>query len=453
MRVGYAKLGRSMLFDEAAMGTVGGDKEPPRLLRQLALRNPHDDFIIIGRNPGTVPADIGMPSNVTNPWTEWGPEWLDRHRSYAKSNGYKRLHSPLSPDEVPWVTATLTEMIKETVLGLDAIVIWAGQHGTSNAPIPKIGDTWDGEITRPQDSFIFYCSYLTRGINMWRDQTDGCKEEIWLHSDARNYLKCRDLKWPLRAPQLGQFNLHRPENKHERWRDTRNPSDLGFEARWEDGIWVAPHDYMYSRLELCSVEPELIPNDPVAGWEERVPFGIFINEARAYVGIKRVDVMEDWVLPLGPSWMHGKWGKESLARLGVDIQPLPEEEFFSKFQTARCTFTTPSSGSGWATTKPWEAFAAGVVCFFHPAYDSQGHVIPTLAQVRDGLVTSETLASLAQWLRVENPEQLRRRVELLSQDRDTWEQLVRMQRKYYEWAWEQNSICQLIEERMHNSYA
>lgn len=448
--IGYAKLGRSLLLNPGRHGTVGGDKEPPILLKRLALRNPEHTFVIIGRNDGVSPAAAGLPANVVNPWEDWAVAWRDWQKSYALHYGIKRIHSPLERHEILAVVDAMKHLTHDTFVALDNIVVWAGQHGTSNAPIPQIGEGWNDVLTRPQDSSVYYSSYLTQGIGAWRDKYDGQVDEVWLHSDARNYLKCRDLKWPLHQPMLGQFVIEDRLDKHERYGDKRSPAECGFRGVWDgdsDHVWQVEQSYMYSRLELCSVEPEQIPSQFDAGWETRGHFGIFINEARAYVALNRKDILQHWVLPLDPVFIHGKWTPKSLHELGVKIDTVPDEDFFPLFQSVRTTFTTPSSGSGWATTKPWEAFAAGVVCFFHPDYDSQGHIIPTHDQLRRGAVQSDTLRQLAQWLRVDSPQQLWRRVDALQHDHETWLWLVRAQRRYYDWAWQQDDICRLIEER------
>lgn len=425
--------------------TVGGDIEPPILLRDLALRNPEHEFRIVGRNTCETPEEAGLPSNVTNPWTALMPEYKQAIRTHG---GFDRLHTPLRDDERRWVCSYLPDLTWQLFHDLDAIIIWAGQHGTSNYPIPQIGESWEGKVTKPQDAFLHYCSYLAININRWRDLTDGTREEIWLHSDARNYLKARDLKWPQHLPMLGQFAFER-DDKYERYGDTRSPQECGFPAgRWEgDHVWIAPQKYEYSRLELCSTDPARLPDGVLDNWTERTHFGIFINEARAYVRLNRKDIVRDWVLPLRPTWMHGKWSAASLAELGLEITTIPTSQFFAKYATAKCTLTTPSSGSGWATTKPWEAFASGSVCFFHPEYDTQGWIIPTIRQVESGLVQSETLASLARWLRVSSADQLARRVHLISNDEDLWRSLATAQYRYYRWAWDQFHVHKLIEGR------
>ncbi len=123
----------------------------------------------------------------------------------------------------------------------------------------------------------------------------------------------------------------------------------------------------------------------------------------------------------------------------------------------RSTFTTPSSGSGWATTKPWQAFAVGTVCFFHPEYDTQGHIIPTLKQLDDAERNQSpdavhgwdvNTAQLARWLRVRDAGDLAKRVRHLNEDHDAWWWLVVQQRRLYDAACANLLHVKMIEERL-----
>ena len=173
MRIGYAKLGRSMPLPPDKWGKVGGDNEPPMLLNRLARRMPNDDFILIGRNSGENPQSVGLPANVTNPWTEWRAD----------------IKAAASAASVHDTVQRLDEITIATWMSLDAIIVWAGQHGTSNSPIPMVNS---GELTNPQFSFVNYGSYIVRGISAWRDVDPHARQEIWLCPDPRNYLKARD---------------------------------------------------------------------------------------------------------------------------------------------------------------------------------------------------------------------------------------------------------------------
>jgi hypothetical protein len=417
----------------AKCGTLGGDIEMTATLTALARAYSDDEIILIGRNTGENPRDVGLPENIINPWTEWGPEL----RRFLNTNELN--HPNLSVDEHKRALAFIMDMTGDTFLSADAMIMWVGQHGTSNSPIPKIEDR--SVFTKPQDAFTYYSGFLLRGINLWRDVDPIQREPIFLNADPRNYLKMRDMKWPLQHPVLTQFDFTH-KIKHERYGDRTGYNwwyspDGPYGVEVPDGghtseIWCADVQNTYARLELNALLPgtpsgELLPYN--GHWENRKSFGMVINEARV-IGVPyaktRLAAMRDWVMPLHPSFVFGTWSKEAIVKLRDEFgsfspTSLPWDEYASVMHQVRCTFTTPSSGSGWATTKPWEAFGLGVVCFFHPDYDTQNNIL------------GDADPTLTSWLRVKNPNQLRDRVlhlNTLAGQKD-WESLVTLQYRHF----------------------
>lgn len=431
-KVGYAKLGRTIDLDPEEWGQNGGDNEPPVLLNKLALRNPDVQFVLVGKNSGETPQEMGLPENVINPWTEWKPIVAEANR------GGKASDRQYAQDK-------LDEVTRGTFLALDGIVVWAGQHGTSNSRIPTVDDR--AIFTEPQISFIHYGSFIVRGINAWRSVDPLNREEVWLVPDARNYIKARDFQWPTQHPLLSQYDWTRPD-KLERYDSEGSPSDWGFSGAFQiaEGLWQAPYQYKYSRLEVVGIPSDVEFNDDFEGREH---FGIIINEARNYVKHDRLTALKDYVLPLAPAFIHGRWTATSMKTLDMEIEALHYSKVLEKVKTVKTTLTTPSSGSGWATTKAWESFAVGTVCFFHPEYDTQGHIIPTLDQVARGDVDGDIeLKALAQWLRVRTPEDLAKRVELLNTDEKSWRWIVQAQRRYFDRAVQDQQCINHIEARL-----
>lgn len=426
-KIGYGKLGRVIEMDPAKWGESGGDNEPPYLLTQLAERHPDVEWVVVGKNSGWQPK---LP-NVTNPWQEWRAEV----RSPAKATAEERV-------------ARLDRVTGPTFDELDGMVYWLGQHGTSNSPIPRVDNR--KYVTSPQISFVEYVSFIARGINRWRSVDPLNREEVWLLPDARNYLKSRDLAWPRRHPVLCQFDWTRDE-WNERYGDTRTPQEYGFNslhARAE-GMgerWRTTDTYMGSGLELVGI-PRGFGEEAPAGWEDRDhDFGILINEARNYgmrPELTRLHAMEHYVRPLAPSWVHGTWTKDSLTKLNTDIKPIPYNQIFNLMQTTKCTFTTPSSGSGWATAKPWESFATGIICFFHPAYDTQDHIL-----LPKGDSYSDDMFNLHKWLRVKDPSDLARKVKAVTTSRSTYEWLARVQYEHFKRELERQRCVTTIERRL-----
>ncbi len=442
MKIGYGKVGRSMPLSLAKCGTLGGDVEMAAVVKTLAERNPDHTFVLVGRNDGSEPADVGLPPNVENPWIEWAP------RLAAEKVRRGVNHGNLSVEDHMTLQDIYDELTLPTITGLDDMVLWAGQHGTTNAPIPGVRNP--AELTKPHDWSAHYCSYLLRGINVWRDVDPCHREEVWLNADPRNYLKMRDLKWPLRHPVLAQ-RTYEHNLKHERYGDgsgfnewyVPDEVDVAEPGMHTSQVWRSRVRVVYSRLEINGLVPgspfgDLVSYDDT--WEDRGHFGLFVNEARRYVAESksRLAALRDWALPLEPTWVHGTWSAESQERLGVRIEPAPWELYYPRLHSVRCTLTTPSSGSGWATTKPWEAFAAGTVCFFHPAYDDQNNVL------------SDAPSWLGEWLRVSTPDELRARVAHLSSRAGytDWAFLVRAQREHFDRAVSELTYARMVEERL-----
>lgn len=444
MRVAYGKIGRSMPLSLANCGNLGGDVEMAAVVGELARRHPEHEFWLVGRNTGERPEDVGLPKNVINPWVEWAPVVREARRAAGLNTSNLSVAEHLAQREV------YDKIVLPTMLDMDAYVLWAGQHGTTNAPLPGIRNP--AELTKPHDWSAHYVAFLVRAVNMWRDVDPWNREEVWLNSDPRNYLKLRDLKWPLRYPVLAQHTYtHRI--KHARYGDPGPPGaweqwsaayDVGLDDPGDvDKIWRASVQNMYSRLEVNGLLPGTPFGDLVSfsdRWEDRGHLGLFINETRRYVreSVARVNVLREWILPLEPAWIHGTWSQKSLTELNRDIRPAPWNEYFTRLHSVRSTFTTPASGTGWATAKPWEAFAAGTVCFFHPEYDTQDNVL------------ADAPEWLKDWLRVDSPEQLNRRVRHLDSDagRVDWVEIVRAQRAHFDRATAEPEFITLIDERL-----
>jgi hypothetical protein len=403
VKIAYGKIGRSVTLDRRSISTLGGDVDVLNLLERLACARPDDEIIFVTRNSGEDPSSVGLPSNVKNVW-----HGADADGVRAEMLKHKQVREKM------WLTY---EFVGPHFISADAVVMWVGQHGTSNIPIPNVGTDWkDDVLTNPQDSFLNYVGSFHMGINAWRDKCDGRREESWLLPDVRNYFKGRDLKWPLRETMLAQYNKTH-QAKFERWGDARDPGPLGFDAEWEHSCWVTQVTQAYAGVELTAI------TDPAHGvqWDldGRAPFGMLVNENAKERKPTRLDVLCEWVLPNFPdAQLYGTWSEQSTKIMRRPITPLPHHEAMERMAQWRCTFTTPASGSGWATAKPWEAFLTNTVCFFHPRYDDQDHIL------------SDADPDLKRWLRPPTPAALKIAVDTVNRDDDVYEWLVNAQRAH-----------------------
>lgn len=406
----------------AKCGTLGGDVEKYAVIKELASRHPDDTFVLVGRNSGESPSEVGLPENVRNPWSLWREELrIELARAGIRGN--------LTVAEHDKVIDIFRYLMKNIWQELDGLVLWTGQHGSSNMSIPKIDDPTDR--TKPQDWCAFYAGYILDGVNQFRMGRAHTHDAVWLNADARNRHKMRDLKHPLTHPVLTQYNF---------WHDLKHEQYDGSAVR------TSTVTNVYSQLEINALAPGTPFGDLVRfenGFTRKHAFGMFINEARA-IGVKkgmsRLDAVRDWVVPLinaeRPIWVHGTWSNASQAELGFEIVPAPWDQYFPLLNDTLCTFTTPSSGSGWATTKPWEAFAAGTVCFFHPAYDTQNNILKDAPQ------------GLADWLRVSTPRQLKNRVAAVAANPETFRWLITKQREHFDRAMIEKRYLRMIEKRL-----
>ena len=261
-RIGYAKIGRSWNLNPDKATSVGGDIDVINALIRLAKAHPEHEFVLVGKNSGEDPAVFGYPPNITNPWTKWKDNWTV-------------AADPTRADEIIDHFRAISGNIHET---LDHFIVWAGQHGSANSRIPMIGSNWvtppgqemidfdvsrgpeytndrndiitggDGEnLATPQYAFIHYVSWLLDLLSRWREAAPGpeAREEIWLCPDPRNYLKCREKRWPIRLPVIAQYDFLR---YHKGERFGRFPASL---ARYdptgyrENTLWVSNVAYCY----------------------------------------------------------------------------------------------------------------------------------------------------------------------------------------------------------------
>ena len=130
MKIGYMKIGRSWKLDPTKGTTTGGDADVARALHLLSRLRPDDEFHLLGRNCGTVPQEAMYPQNVFNPWTELAPR-----RKKAFSEGVSKEGTGMSLAGIEFVNGWYRENVIPMFDDMDAVIVWSGQHGTSNTPM------------------------------------------------------------------------------------------------------------------------------------------------------------------------------------------------------------------------------------------------------------------------------------------------------------------------------
>lgn len=448
MKVGYAKLGRSMNFDVNKHG-FQGDAEAPNLLYRLARRNPDVTWHLVGRN--NAGSNLLEP-NVINPWGDRGtsPGFADKMSVYIGT--------------------------------LDAVVVQVGQHGTSHSCIPQSHSTWAqyytdpiNHGTTPFDWAFTYAGFLVKGLNLLGDRTDGRTPVVWLVPDPRNFIFARDVKWPTGMDDiLSQYQYSRTQ-RHERYRDSRTPDELNIKMEVEldrDGeIWVVRHQHRYADLELM-----MLPDD----WEswlsptfdERLPIGVASTSFAATVNkssagdvstkldeARRSELLRDFVLASFPDApIYGKWDDKSLADVPPGTVTVNDpRDFYDLLRGWRTTVALPALNTGWTVAKVYQAWATSTVCFMLRNVDSQGWTLPTrrpgtpevapgLYSIRDDWTPADI--QLAAWLRVETPDELQSRVVAANHNFDTWHWLVDAQRALLQRRWDAHYLENEIERKL-----
>lgn len=454
LRIGYAKIGRSLGFDPTKFG-YQGDAEAPQLLYRLARRNPNVEWVVVGRNDGTT--EFPCP-NVTNAWIS-----PDGKLRTGASPGYA--------DKLSVVIGTL-----------DGFVMHGGQTGTSHFSIPQSTSTWAQyyadpwtHATTPQDWATTYASFLIKGLNVLGDRTDGRAPVVWLITDPRNYAKARDVKWPTGMDSILSQYAYDRDQRHERWRDPRTPDQLTPYAGWcrpdRDGeVWVARHRYVYGGLELM-ILPDDWSNWGAPPFHDREPVGVATTSFKDAVSgggtePRRSELVRDWVWSAFPdARVCGKWDKGSRLDVpsGYDVEETDPNQFVDLLESWRVTLAMPALGSSWTTAKPYQCWAARTICFMLGRLDDQGWTLPTtsprnaggaaLTQVADDLWsirddwTSDDL-NLARWLRVATPDEFVVRAKTASEDEGTWTWLVGAQRTLLQRRWDERRVENEIERRL-----
>jgi hypothetical protein len=278
----------------------------------------------------------------------------------------------------------------------DAWLIWLGQHGNASRCIPKRDGTGD---TTPLLSDARYTWPVMNAI----ESQDA--SPIWLCPDPRNMLKMRDSTAKTVA------------------KDCMAQYDCRKNIYLRDGGSVK-QNYVYSAIELLAVPYTEFNPRP---WSERTKFGILVNEGNSNTPLPRKTLVKRWILePMGQDVeIVGHWSDESMAELNIHPTTVPVSEVSNTLQRWKSTLTFPANATGWATSKPWECFAAGIPCFRHPKYDDQNHVYRWLDPETRDFLSPAGYNTLGDCIKV------------LDEDEGQWKRVIEAQRSAFERAYKE----------------
>ncbi|HBY65276.1 MAG TPA: hypothetical protein DEG42_02635, partial [Acholeplasmataceae bacterium] len=76
MKVGYGKIGKSILFNESLWAAIGGDCEAPAVITSVARYNPDDTFYLIGKSDFSRLSDakrkeVAPNNNIIDVWGDF----------------------------------------------------------------------------------------------------------------------------------------------------------------------------------------------------------------------------------------------------------------------------------------------------------------------------------------------------------------------------------------------
>lgn len=396
MKIGYAKLGRSFPLRYFKSSSLGGDQAVVRLLDYL--RSEHEVHLV-GPNQG--PEDERtygyVPENTVNHWRDGAAfgdvETVSNQSRHPRSLDYIKFERELDRG-----IAALPK--------LDAWIIWLGQHSAVSSFLPPERDLEKEHVT-PLMSQLNYVFPILRMLNTLK------VKPIWLHPDARNILRSRDLFDVEQHTILSQYDrTHTIKSWHPK-----------------HGVRDSFLTYRYAGLELL-VMPEVGYSETDLqvnlGIPDRLDFGILTNEGHDKKHNSRASNVRDWCTPLDETigWeLVGHFCTASQLALNRKVLPVPNTEVRKVLRRWKSTVTFPptadSHSTKWVSAKPWECFAAGTLCFKHPLYDTQGHIY--------GPAMPEDLRA---YLCVQSPDQLRQRVEEIASNEELRRQLVVKQFEY-----------------------
>ncbi len=366
MNIVIGKFGRSIIFNRNNWtGAIGGDNEPPQYFETLAKFNPADTFYMIGKSD------------------------LSRMRDYDKrlifpNNNVIDVYGDLSVKKpIRNAVDYVAKFMKN--IKVDAGLIYSGPVGCVNIP-NKIKLRKGTAFAKVLCIFENYAApivyYLNESMIPW----------ISLIPDPRYYpLKSRDI---INQPQFGlsQFDKVTEVNRIISYKD--------------QNVIRAKSPITYAGIELVYLVGKKKPKfeDWIAN--KTTKFAMVLNEG-GNGALKRGPMLKEYVLDyMKDVNIYGKWNPEWLTDSRFK-GPIPFNVLHRDIlPSIKYTFIIPIS-KGWVTSKYIEMIYNGIIPFFHPTYDMQNHI------------------AIPPELRIDKPEQLYERIELLENNPDIYRSLMK----------------------------
>lgn len=335
--IAFGKIGKSIKL-KSSFSPTGGDNEAPNVLKALANNNPDKTFYIVGRSDFKRLTDN------------------DKAEMFPYSNVIDCYEGCGSVTDKP---DYLIDWFKEHNVKIDFAVCMIGQMGNVTIPnrVQKMSNP--NEMT----SIIDMTKNYTTPVLNWLNETDVQWVEIvndprYTSKQSRDFIKSP-------AYSLGQYDYTYTHNRIK-----------SFEDQTRHDVYQKSH---YEGMETAFCIGREYPILENISENRPVDFMVVLNEGKP----SRYKMLKEWVLDrMENVEIYGQWDEEITKNDHRFKGTLHIDELQKKLRRAKATFIIPIA-DGWVTSKYIEMIHAGVVPFFHPSYDRQGHInVPDALRLR-----------------------------------------------------------------------
>lgn len=360
MKIVIGKFGKTIIFDEAKWGAIGGDNEAPTLYLKMAETHPDNTYYLIGKsNFSKMPDEFKQKySNIVDLW-----EGFDSSKHDFTTWPYNKARS--------------------LNLTFDFGVMYSGPSSRANIRNFLFNKRHPDTKAHPLQMMYKYVSPIVYFLDKYETKY------IMLTVDSRySPFRAEDLcNRPVET--LSQFDKkltasHIPSMTDMR-RYVKTPENLTY-----DGIETVV--LMNSkRFEMDKLD-------------KTIKMMIVLNEG-GNCGLLRGPMLKEYVLDnFEDVDVYGKWSDEWMKdpRFKGPKRFAELQEMLSK---VKYTFIIPIQ-KGWVTAKFWEMANYGILPFMHPYYDTQKHI------------------KCPKYLRVNSPRELLIRIKYLEDHPDVYRILL-----------------------------
>jgi hypothetical protein len=319
------KIGKSVKFNPRTWTGLGGDCETPELFRKMAVLNPADTFIIIGRNDvDTHRIELNLPPNLVN------------------------VYSDATKDERLDVNY-LVDRLKN--IKVDGCFLVAGPVGNINVP----NKSWkrlplkDGIKEYAKSLYVFE-NYVAP-IYTYLDETN--TPWVLLANDPRYTEQGNDL---INQPKkvLSQFDETIKMKTFDNWVD-------------QNYVWNNI-PAVYAGMEKMFLIDKKIPET----FNKTKKFMVVLNEGNNGVTSRYAELKKYVLDYIDDVEIYGKWDEETVKDDSRFKGSVKFNELQEMLPAVKYSFMI-SIKDGWVTMKIWELIAHGIIPFMHPNYDTQKH--------------------------------------------------------------------------------